>query len=97
MPIQVQTGAVRTHIKFFLFYNLLYFLPLAWVAVYEFSQNGISEAAAVNWQDLRRVTLLYVLGCGAFCLGSGFRYLTNPLRRDAGGEWIATKLPLHST
>jgi hypothetical protein len=65
--------SVRPHVKYFIFYNLLYFTPIAWVAFYEFHQNAISEAAAVNWQDLRRVAFLYGMGCICFCLGSAGR------------------------
>jgi hypothetical protein len=98
MPTKFRAAIVRTHVKYFLFYNLFYFAPLAWVAAYEFSQNEISQAAAVNWQDLRRVTILYVLGCATFCLGSGFRDLAALLTGEAtGSEWSAARLPLHAT
>ncbi len=96
MQTNLRTAVVASHVKYFLFYNLLYFLPLAFVAVYEFTQNGISEAAAVNWQDLRRITLLYVFGCAAFCLGSAFRSLVGFLTgTPTDGESISSRLPLY--
>src|SRR5262249_18020469 len=50
--------------------NLLYFLPILIVELFDYSEGGVSETADVNLQLVGKLAATYALGTLAFLLGS---------------------------
>jgi hypothetical protein len=58
------------HSGLFLFFNLLYFLPLLGVLLFNYSEGGTITAIALDPDTAGKVALIFSLGCFAFLCGS---------------------------
>jgi hypothetical protein len=68
--LPLPNGRLSLHSGLFLIFNLAYFVPLFGVMLFSYSQGGVSKAADLDADVMRRISLVYVLGIGAFLLGS---------------------------
>src|ERR1700686_2511937 len=59
------------HSLFFLFFNLVYFLPLLGVVLFNYSEGGTNTAADLDSGVMGKITWVYLLGMSAFLCGSG--------------------------
>jgi hypothetical protein len=65
---RINVGA--PHSLLFVFFNLLYFLPLFVVLFFSYSEGGTGDAADLDAKALLRITYIFCSGTLAFLLGS---------------------------
>jgi hypothetical protein len=65
-----RVNVIAPHSLLFIFFNLLYFLPLFAVLFFNYSEGGTSEAADLDAKALVRITLIFCSGTLAFLVGS---------------------------
>lgn len=70
LSLTLPNGRLAPHSLFFLFFNLVYFLPLLGVALFNYSEGGTSTAADLDFDVTRKITFVYLLGILAFVCGS---------------------------
>ncbi len=63
-------GVLAPHSFLFLFFSLLYFLPVCAVLLFNYSEGGTGKAADLDSAVLWRIAAVYSLGLLAFLLGS---------------------------
>src|SRR5438105_3564394 len=63
-------GFLAPHSFLFLFFNILYFLPVCAVLLFDYSEGGTGKAADLDSAVLWRIAAVYLLGLLAFLLGS---------------------------
>ncbi len=68
--LPVEARRATPHSALFLFFNIVYFLPLLGLLLFNYSEGGTLAAADLDTATALRIALMYVLGCGAFLLGS---------------------------
>lgn len=68
--LPVKTRRATPHAALFLFFNIVYFLPLLGLLLFNYSEGGTLDAADLDAATALRIALMYLLGCGAFLLGS---------------------------
>jgi hypothetical protein len=73
--LPVEARHATPHSTLFLFFNVVYFLPLLGLLLFNYSEGGTLDAADLDTATFLRITLLYALGCGAFLLGTRFDLL----------------------
>ncbi len=66
----VPNGPIAPHSLVFLLLNLVYFVPLLGVALFNYSEGGTSAAAALDLDVMKKITYIYLLGTLAFVCGS---------------------------
>jgi hypothetical protein len=62
---------ISPHTCFFLFYNLLYLLPLLLAFFYGYEEGGVGDVLNVDAQTMLLVCYVYLAGMLAFLIGSG--------------------------
>src|SRR5882762_9737469 len=65
------TRRLAPHSLFFLFFNLVYFLPLLGVLLFNYTEGGTSTQADLDWDVTGKITWVYLWGICAFLWGSG--------------------------
>ena len=68
--LPLPNGRVAPHSLLFLFFNLLYFVPLLGVMLFSYSEGGTAKAADLDLDVARKITYIYFLGTFAFVCGS---------------------------
>ncbi len=68
--LPLPTKRLAPHCLFFLFFNLVYFLPLLGVVLFNY-EEGTSIAADLDREVMAKITWIYLLGIVAFVCGSG--------------------------
>jgi hypothetical protein len=63
-------GVLAPHSFLFLFFSLLYFLPVCAVLLFNYSEGGTSKAADLDSAVLWRIAAVYSFGLVAFLVGS---------------------------
>ena len=66
------SGVQAPHSFLFLCFNMLYFLPVCGVLLFNYSEGGTSKAADLDSAVLWRISAVFLLGVLAFLLGSRF-------------------------
>jgi hypothetical protein len=66
----LECGRIAPHCWLFILLNLVYFLPVLVVALFDYSEGGVSDAADLNLRLAGKLAAVYVLGTLAFLLGS---------------------------
>ena len=66
----VPNGPAAPHSLVFVFLNLVYYVPLLGVALFSYSEGGTSAAAALDFDVMKKITYIYLLGTLAFLCGS---------------------------
>jgi hypothetical protein len=67
---------IAPHILFFLFYNLVYFLPLLLVYFLGYSEGGAEEVLGMSAPAMLRIGAMYLTGFVSFVIGSQVNRLT---------------------
>ena len=85
--LPVEARRATPHAALFLFFNVVYFLPLLGLLLFNYSEGGTLDAADLDTATGLHIALMYFLGCGAFLLGCRFDVFRMwaddaPLRRD---------------
>jgi hypothetical protein len=70
--LPLPNGRVAPHSLLFLLFNLFYFAPLLGVMLFSYSEGGAAKAADLDWDVIRKITYIYLLGSFAFVCGSRF-------------------------
>jgi hypothetical protein len=65
-----RTLTLAPHVLLFLFYNLLYFVPLFSVFVWGYSGGGAADSVAMDAATMGKVSVIYAAGIIAFLLGA---------------------------
>ena len=74
-------GVLAPHSFLFLFFSLLYFLPICAVLLFNYSEGGTGKAADLDSAVLWRIAAVYSFGVLAFLLGSRVMRKSNVLSR----------------
>ncbi len=68
--LPVKARRATPHAALFLFFNIVYFLPLLGLLLFNYSEGGTLDAADLDTRTALQIAFMYLLGCGAFLLGS---------------------------
>ena len=68
--LALATRQMTPHSWLFLFFNLLYFLPLLGVFLFNYSEGGTITVADLDTNTAAKVAWIFLLGCFAFLYGS---------------------------
>jgi hypothetical protein len=82
--LAVATWRLAPHSWLFLLFNLVYFLPLLGVLLFNYSEGGTTTAADLDPDTAGKIAWIYLLGCSAFLCGS---------RLDLSGSWTTANTP----
>lgn len=81
--LAVTTGRLAPHSWLFLLFNLLYFLPLLGVLLFNYSEGGTTTAADLDPDTAGKIAWIYLLGCCAFLCGSRLDLSRAPTSRNS--------------
>jgi hypothetical protein len=85
-------GVLAPHSFLFLFFNLLYFLPVCALLLFNYSEGGTSKAADLDSAVLWRIAAVYSFGLLAFLLGSRVMQKRNVFSGAGGTELGSLRL-----
>lgn len=76
----MKKSVLTPHSALFLALNILYFLPLPALLVFEYSAGGTSAAAALDPSTAANIAWIYAIAVLAFFLGSGLKLFQSDVR-----------------
>jgi hypothetical protein len=85
-------GVLAPHSFLFLFFNLLYFLPVCAVLLFNYSEGGTDKGADLDSAVLWRIAAVYSFGLLAFLLGSRVMRKRNVFPDGRGTEPASLQL-----
>jgi hypothetical protein len=66
----IRSPSIPAHLLFFVFYNIVYFVPLLLVFLWGYSGGGAADAISMDASTMMSVTMIYIVAIAAFFAGN---------------------------